>query len=103
MMIPIINYLILAVILLALGLYGIMVKRNAIRMLFSIELIYNAVNITVIALARFFQPTAIIGQIVVLFTIAIAATEAALGLALILVIYRLYGDIDIRELSKLKG
>ncbi len=102
-MIPVINYIILAVILLALGLYGIMIKRNAIRMLFSIELIYNSVNIMVITLARFFQPTVIVGQVVVLFTIAIAATEAALGLALIIVIYRQYGGIDIRKLRKLKG
>lgn len=93
----------MAVILLALGFYGITTKRNAIRMLFSIELIYNAVNIIVISLARYFQPAAIVSQVVVLFTIAIAATEAALGLALILVIYRLYGTIDIRKLRNLKG
>lgn len=93
----------MAVILLVLGFYGIMTKRNAIRMLFSIELVYNAVNIVVIVLARYLQPTIIVGQVVVLFTIAIAATEAAVGLALILVIYRLYGTIDIRKLRKLKG
>jgi NADH:ubiquinone oxidoreductase subunit K len=86
-----------------LGLYGIMIKRNAIRVLFGVELIYNSANVTLVALARHFTPPTVVGQIATLFTIAIAASEAVVFLALILVIFRVYGSIDIHKLRKLKG
>ena len=97
------SFFAVSVILLGIGIYGLMTKRNAIRILFSIELIYNAANLNVIAFARLRDPPLITGQVVVLFTIALAAMEASVGLAIIMLVSRLYVDIDLRKLTRLKG
>jgi len=89
--------------LLGIGIYGLSVKRNAIRILFAIELIVNAANLNFIAFARFMNPPLISGQVIVFYSIAAAAMEAAVGLALILVAFRLNSTIDVRKLNKLKG
>jgi NADH-quinone oxidoreductase subunit K len=100
---PLTSFFAVSVILLAIGIYGLMTKRNAIRILFSIELIYNAANLNIIAFARLRNPPIITGQVVVLFTIALAAMEASVGLAIILLVSRLNVDIDLRKLTRLKG
>jgi len=87
--------------LLAIGIYGLSVKRNAIRMLFAIEMIVNAANLNLVALARFIPNSQ--GQTLALFSIAIAAAEVAVGLALIIVAYRMYRNIDIADFRSLKG
>ncbi len=97
------SFFAVSVILLGIGIYGLMTKRNAIRILFSVELIYNAANLNVIAFARLRDPPIITGQVVVLFTIALAAMEASIGLAIIMLVSRLYVDIDLRKLTRLKG
>ena len=97
------SFFAVSVILLGIGIYGLMTKRNAIRILFSVELIYNAANLNVIAFARLRDPPLITGQVVVLFTIALAAMEASVGLAIIMLVSRLYVDIDLRKLTRLKG
>jgi NADH:ubiquinone oxidoreductase subunit K len=97
------SFFAVSVILLGIGIYGLMTKRNAIRILFSVELIYNAANLNVIAFARLQDPPLITGQVVVLFTIALAAMEASVGLAIIMLVSRLYVDIDLRKLTRLKG
>jgi NADH:ubiquinone oxidoreductase subunit K len=98
-----VSYLIVSAALLGIGVYGLSVKRNAIRLLFSIELIINAANLNFIAFARYLNPPRISGQVIVFYSIAAAAMEAAVGLALILVAFRLNSTIDVRKLNKLKG
>ena len=93
----------MSVILLGLGIYGLTTKRNAIRILFSIELIYNAANLNIIAFARLRNPPIVTGQVLVLFTIALAAMEAAVGLAIVMLVSRLNVDIDLRKLTRLRG
>ncbi len=90
-------------ILLGVGIYGLATKRSAIRILFAVELIYNAANLNIIAFARLRNPPIITGQVVVLFSIALAAMEAAVGLAIIIVAFRLNNEIDLRKLTRLKG
>jgi NADH:ubiquinone oxidoreductase subunit K len=85
------------------GIYGLVSKRNAIRLLFSVELIVNAANINFAAFARFSDPPIMSGVLIVFYSIAAAAMEAAVGLALILVAFRLNGTIDVRRLNRLKG
>jgi NADH:ubiquinone oxidoreductase subunit K len=97
------SYLIVSAALLGIGIYGLSVKRNAIRILFSVELIVNAANLNFIAFARYMNPPEISGQVIVFYSIAAAAMEAAVGLALILVAFRLNSTIDVRKLNKLKG
>ena len=100
---PLTSFFAVSVILLGLGVYGLMTKRNAIRILFSIELIYNAANLNIIAFARLRNPPIVSGQVLVLFTIALAAMEASVGLAIVMLVSRLNYDIDLRKLTRLRG
>jgi NADH:ubiquinone oxidoreductase subunit K len=100
---PLSSFFAVSVILLGIGIYGLTTKRNAIRILFSVELIYNAANLNIIAFARLRSPPIVTGQVLVLFTIALAAMEAAVGLSIIILVSRLNADIDLSKLSKLKG
>ncbi len=88
--------------LLAIGVYGLIVKRNALRMLFAVEIMINAANLNFIAFNRFLWANAL-GQTAVLFSIALAAAEAAVILAIIVVAYRLHKDVDVSELKTLAG
>jgi len=101
MSLELINFVLVSVALLGIGIYGLSVKRNAIRMLFAIEIIINAANLNLVAFARFIPNSA--GQTLALFSIAIAAAEVAVGLALIIVAYRMYQNIDIADFRSLKG
>ena len=96
-----IDFVIVSIALLGIGIYGLSVKRNAIRMLFAVEIIINAANLNLVAFARFIPDSG--GQTLALFSIAIAAAEVAVGLALIIVAYRLYKNIDIANFRSLKG
>jgi len=98
-----VSYIIVSAALLGIGIYGLSVKRNAIRILFAVELIVNAANLNFIAFARYMNPPTVSGQVIVFYSIAAAAMEAAVGLALILVAFRLNSTIDVRKLNKLKG
>jgi len=100
---PLSSYLVLSSVLMGIGIYGLVSKRNAIRLLFSVELIVNAANINFAAFARFSNPPIMSGVLIVFYSIAAAAMEAAVGLALILVAFRLNGTIDVRRLNRLKG
>lgn len=95
------EFLLISVILVAIGIYGLVVKRNLLRLIFSIELIANAVNLALIAFSRMLPNPQ--GQVFVLFSIAISAAEVAVGLGIILIAYRLYKDIDISEYKNLKN
>src|SRR6267143_3991853 len=96
-----IDFVLVSVALLAIGIYGLSVKRNAIRMLFAIEMIVNSANLNLVAFARFIPNSQ--GQTFALFSIAIAAAEVAVGLALVIVAYRMYNNIDIADFRSLKG
>ncbi len=102
-MAAVIDYVIVSAILLAIGIYGLTVKRNAIRMLFAIEIIINAANLNLVAFSRNLPAPNAAGQTLALFSIAIAAAEVAVGLALIIVAYRIHKDIDVKEFRSMSG
>ena len=96
-----IEFVLVSIALLGIGIYGLAVKRNAIRMLFAVEIIVNAANLNLVSFARFMPHSG--GQTLALFSIAIAAAEVAVGLALIIVAYRMYKNVDIADFRSLKG
>ena len=96
-----IEFVLVSIALLGIGIYGLAVKRNAIRMLFAVEIIVNAANLNLVVFARFMPHSG--GQTLALFSIAIAAAEVAVGLALIIVAYRMYKNVDIADFRSLKG
>jgi len=96
-------YLFVALILFCLGLWGILQRRNLIAMLISIELMLNAANINFLAFNRFLAQDPAVGQIVALFIIGTAAAEAAIGLSIILVLFRNNQSIDVEKAQDLKG
>ena len=89
------HYLILSAILFSLGLYGVLVKRNAVIILMCIEIMLNAVNIALVAFSRYVTPLALTGQIFAIFVMAVAAAEAAVGIAIIITIYRTRETISV--------
>jgi NADH-quinone oxidoreductase subunit K len=96
------NYLIVAAILFGIGMAGIIVNRkNIIVLLMSIELMLLAVNTNFIAFSYFLDNVA--GQIFVFFILTVAAAEAAIGLAIMVVLFRRRGTIEVQELDLLKG
>lgn len=96
------HYLILSAVLFAIGLYGALAKRNAIVILMCIEIMLNAVNITLVAFSRFITPTLLTGQVFAIFIIVVAAAEAAVGLAIIISIFRHHETIDATKIDLLK-
>ncbi len=88
--------------LFGIGIYGLVVKRNALRLLFAVELMINAANLNFVAFNQFLWSNEV-GQTFVLFSIALAAAEAAVILAIVVVAYRLHQDIDVSELKTLQG
>ena len=101
---PLSAYLIFSAFLFAIGLAGALTRRNAILVLIGIELMLNAANLNFIAFWRYgAHPEALTGIMFVIFSIGVAAAEAAVGLALIISIYRHYKTTDVDEVNKLKG
>src|ERR687891_345475 len=100
-MTELINFVTVSLILVGIGVYGLIVKRNAIRMIFAIEIIANAANLNLIAFSRGLSNAQ--GQTFALFSIAIAAAEVAVGLGIIIIAYRLYKEIDVQEFKSLNG
>lgn len=102
MIIPLEHYLIFSLLLFSIGIYGVLVRRNIIGILLSIELILNAVNINLIAFSNSTSLSAETGQIFALFVIAIAATAAAVGLAIVLALFRTKNTVYTDEVNLLK-
>ena len=103
-MIPLYYYLILSAVLFSVGLAGALTRRNAILVLVGIELMLNAANLNFIAFWRYSpDPDNLTGVMFVIFSIAIAAAEAAAGLALIIAIYRHYKTVNVDKMDSLKG
>ena len=103
-MTPLSAYLVLAAMLFAIGLAGALTRRNAIIVLIGIELMLNAANLNFIAFWRFSDhPETLIGIMFVIFSIGVAAAEAAVGLALIIAIYRHYKTTNLDQIDSMKG
>jgi len=96
------HFLILSAILFSIGLYGALAKRNAIVILMSIELMLNAVNIALVAFWRYVAPTLMTGQVFVIFVMVLAAAEVAVGLAIIISIYRSRETVDVEQIDLMK-
>ena len=96
------HYLVLSAVLFAIGLYGALAKRNAIAILLSIEIMLNAVNIAMVAFSRFITPALLTGQVFAIFIMVVAAAEAAVGLGIIMAIYRGRGTIDPTKIDLMK-
>lgn len=100
MTIGLLHYLGLAAALFCIGLYGVLTRRNAVAVLMSLELMFNAVNINLVAFSHF-RPE-ITGVVFSLFVIAVAAAEATVGVALVLSVYRNQRDIDLDHATSLR-
>ena len=105
------DFMIVSAMLFGIGIYGLVTKRNALRLLFAVELMINAANLNFVAFGQYLPfeggaqtalPNAF-GQTFVLFSIALAASEAAVILAIVIVAYRLHKDVDVSELKSLEG
>jgi NADH-quinone oxidoreductase subunit K len=99
--VPITYYIGLSAILFTLGTLGILLRRNAIVIFMSVELMLNSANLAFIAFARYYQVMS--GQIFVFFVMAVAAAEVAVGLALIVAIFQSKQSVDVDEISSLRG
>ena len=100
MSVPVSWYLILAALLFAIGVVGVLTRRSGIAVFLSIELMLNAANLTLAAHSRLLGDRA--GQMVVFFALAVAAAEAAVGLALFIGIYRLWRTIDVNRINLMR-
>ena len=98
---PLSAYLVLGALVFAIGLFGVLTRRNAVGILLGIELMLNAVNINLVAFARFQGDLG--GLIFTLFTIAITVAEVAVGLAIVIVIFRVRRTIEADHLDLLRG
>ena len=99
--IPLSYYIIISAILFIMGALGVLIRRNALIVFMSIELMLNAANLAFVAFARSYH--VITGQIFVFFVMTVAAAEVAVGLALIVAIFRSKHSIDVDQMSSLKG
>ena len=100
-MVPVTYYVALSAILFTLGTLGVLTRRNAIIIFMSVELMLNAANLLFVAFARTFE--ALSGQVFVFFVMTVAAAEVAVGLALIVAVFRARGSVNIDEASSLHG
>lgn len=101
-MVPLWMYLVVAAALFSTGLFGVLSRRNAIAILMSIELMLNAVNINLVAFWRYNTPLELSGQAFVAFVFVVAAAEVAVGLALIISIYRKRQSVIVEDVNMLK-
>lgn len=101
-MIPLSWYLVLAAALFSLGLYGVLARKNAIAILMGVELMLNAVNINLVAFWRYLTPENVSGQAFAVMVFAVAAAEVAVGLALVISIYRRRKTVAADEINLMK-
>ncbi len=93
-------YLLLSALVFCIGLFGILVRKNALMFLMSVELMLNAGNINLVAFSHYYGNLS--GQVFSLFTMALAAAEVAIGIGIILVLYRNFDDIDVTEAATMR-
>jgi len=99
-MVPIEYYLLLSAAVFCIGVFGILTRQNALLFLMSVELLLNAANINLVAFSRFHGN--LTGQTFSLFTLALAAAEVAIGIGIILVLYRNFADVDVTEATTMR-
>lgn len=97
------SYLVLAALLLAIGLFGLLRRQTLVGMLISGELIFGAAMLNLMAVNRFFVPDPTTGQVFVLFIMGLSAAEVAIALSIVIAVYRNYRSIQTRELSEMEG
>ena len=97
------TYLFVAAVLFSMGLLGVLLRRNLIGMLISVELMLNGANLNFMAFNRFLAPEPAVGQIFTLFVMGLAAAEAAIGLSIILALFRQMRSINIERAQQLRG
>ncbi|MDO8671858.1 MAG: NADH-quinone oxidoreductase subunit NuoK [Dehalococcoidia bacterium] len=96
------HFLVLSAAMFSIGLVGALSKRNAVVILMCIEIMLNAVNVAMVAFSRFIVPTALTGQVFAIFILTVAAAEAAVGLALIISVYRRRETVDVQQIDLMK-
>jgi NADH:ubiquinone oxidoreductase subunit K len=96
------HYLVLSAVLFAIGLFGALTKRNAIIIMMCIEIMLNSVNIAMVGFSRYITPTELTGQIFAIFIIVVAAAEAAVGLAIVISIFRNRDTVETTDINLLK-
>jgi NADH-quinone oxidoreductase subunit K len=101
--VPLSWVLIVAGALFCIGLFGALSRRNTVGILLGVELMLNAVNINLVAFWRYLEPNLVAGQLFALFVVTVAAAEAAVGLAMIIAIYRTRLTVNVDEVDTLKG
>jgi len=100
-MVPISNYLVLSAMLFLIGVMGVLFRRSALIIFMSIELMLNAVNLSFVAFARLWNEAD--GQLFVMFIFTVAAAEAAVGLAIVIALFRQRDSVDVDEVNLMKG
>ena len=101
--IPLSYYLVVAGLLFAIGAYGVLVRRNAVGVIMGVELMLNAANINLLAFHHYLAPPDLAAHVFALIVITVAAAEAAVGLAIILSVYRKFGTINVDEINLMSG
>jgi NADH-quinone oxidoreductase subunit K len=101
-MVPLTWYLVVAAVLFCIGVFGVLARRNAVAILMSVELMLNAVNVNLVAFWRYLQPEMMVGQAFAAFVFVVAAAETAVGLALIISVYRNRNTVDVENVDLLK-
>lgn len=96
------SYLTLAAILFCIGLFGALTKRNSVIVLLSVELMLNAVNLNLVALSKYGVVPSLTGQIFSLFTITVAAAEVAVGVAILIALFRNRGTSNVKDMNEMK-
>lgn len=102
-MVPLWMYLLVAAAMFCIGVYGVLARRNAVAILMSVELMLSAVNINLVAFWRYVTPQNMSGQAFAAFVFVVAAAEAAVGLAIIITIYRNRRSVVVEEVNVLRG
>jgi len=101
-MIPLSYYLMLSAVLFGIGMTGVLLRRNAVTILLSVEIMLNSANLNLVAFSRYVTPDLVSGQMFALFVMAVAAAEVAVGLAIILMIYRNVQSINLDQFNIFK-
>ena len=102
MSIELTHYLILSAVLFSIGLYSALSRKNAIVILMCVEIMLNAANLSLVAFSCFITPDQLSGQTLAIFSIVVAAAEVAVGLAIIIALYRQHKNIDVSKINLLK-
>ena len=98
---PVTQYVLLSALLFCIGIYGVLARRNGVLVLMSIELMLNAVNINLVAFSAFRHD--MVGQVFAMFVLTVAAAEAAIGLAILVIYFRGRGTIAVDDINQMKG